>query len=130
MTRSKIVYFDIFIYFTADLNEQKIYWTEYINGNIKSANLDGSDVQLITSGLDYPFGIDVHNNDIYFTEYHIKLYKQSKSPGSSKILIHTYAPPMYSVKVYQHHMRTYNVIMVVINTLVSSFQIKAFHIYY
>ena len=33
-----------------DLIEQRIYWTEYHNNSIKSAKVDGSDVQLITSG--------------------------------------------------------------------------------
>jgi hypothetical protein len=46
--------------------------------------VDGSDVQLITSGLSGPMGIDIHDNEIYFTEYQRgKIYKQAKSPGSS-----------------------------------------------
>jgi hypothetical protein len=124
MTRSKIVYFSIFIYFIADLIEQRIYWTDRLNQSIKSAKVDGSDVQLITSGLTGPVGIELHNNDIYFTEHHGKLYKQSKSPGSSKILIHSDAPHMFDVKVYQKYTRTYNVIKLCISTLVSSLSVE------
>jgi hypothetical protein len=54
-----------------------MYWTDYRNDSIKSAKVDGSDVQLITSGLMGPVGIELHNNDIYFTEAKGKLYKQS-----------------------------------------------------
>ena len=98
-------------------------------GYIKSAKVDGSDVQLITSGLSGPLGIDIHDNEIYFTEWSLgKIYKQTKSPGSSKILIHSDTPYMMSVKVYKGT-GTYNVIKLDINTSVSSFQIKVLQIY-
>ena len=124
ITRSWIVYFYIFIYSIVDLIEQRIYWTDYHNNSIKSAKVDGSDVQLITSGLMEPVGIELHNNDIYFTEAIGKLYKQSKSPGSSKILIHSDALHMFDVKVYQKYIRTYNVIKLCISTLVSSLSVE------
>ena len=111
------------------MNEQRIYWTDSSLGYIKSAKLDGSDVQLIISGLSSPLGIDIHDNDIYFTEWDGKMYKLSKSPGSSKILIHSDTPYMVSVKEYKDT-GTYNVIKLVINTSVSSFQIKVLQIYY
>jgi hypothetical protein len=102
------------------LNEQRIYWTDSTLGYIKSAKVDGSDVQLITSGLSGPLGIDIHDNEIYFSEYpRGKIYKQAKSPGSSKILIHSDTPYMMSVKVYKGT-GTYNGIKLGINTLVSS----------
>ena len=110
------------------MNEQRIYWTDYWHGHIKSAKLDGSDVQLITSGLSEPYGIDVHNNYIYFTEQRGRLYKQSKYPGSSKIQLHSDTPYMRDVKAYKEAGR-YNVIEVYISTLVSSFQIKVLQIY-
>jgi hypothetical protein len=86
--------------------------------------VDGSDVQLITSGLTRPVAIELHNNDIYFTEYIGKLYKQSKSPESSTILIHSDAPHIFDVKVYQKYIRTYNVIKLGISTLVSSLSVE------
>jgi hypothetical protein len=84
------------------LTEKRIYWTDFALGYIKSATLDGSDVQLITSGLNKPTGIDVHDNHIYFTEWSGNLYKQSKSPGSSKTPLHSDTPYMESVKVYKY----------------------------
>jgi len=110
----------IFIYFIADLTEQRIYWTEYVGGYIKSAKLDGSDVQLITSELSKPYGIDIHDNYIYFTENNGRIYKQSKSPGSSKIQLHSDTAYMKGVKVYKGT-GTYNVIELDISTLVSSY---------
>ena len=86
-----------------DLIEQRIYWTDLRNNSIKSAKVDGSDIQPITSGILEPLGIDLHNNDIYFTDQSGKLYKQSKSPGSSKILIHNNTQIIFDVKVYQKY---------------------------
>ena len=122
-------FFYIFIYFIADLTENRIYWTDFLLGYIKSAKLDGSDVQLITRGLSNPTGIDVHDNHIYFTEWSGNLYKQSKSPGSSIIPLHSDTPNMESVKVYKEP-GTYNIIALIINTLVSICQINVLHIYY
>ena len=116
----KYFQFYILINSIADLNEQRIYWTDSSLGYINSAKLDGSDVQLIISGLSSPFSIDIHDNEIYFTEWtRGKLYKQAKSPGSSKILIHSDTPYMMGVKVYKDT-GTYNVIKLGINTSVSS----------
>ena len=102
------------------MTEQRIYWTEYVGGYIKSAKLDGSDVQLITSELSKPYGIDIHDNYIYFTENNSRLCKQSKSPGSSKIQLLSDTPYMKGVKVYKGT-GTYNVIELDISTLVSSY---------
>jgi hypothetical protein len=126
MTRSYCLFLHLRFFVFADLIEQRIYWTDVSLSHIKSAKVDGSDVQLITNGLTYPTGIEVHNNDIYFTEYYGKLYKQSKFPGSSKILIHTDTPFIWGVKVYQNGIRTYNVIKLVTGTLVSTLQIYCF----
>ena len=125
MTRSYRLFLHLRFFFT-DLIEQRIYWTDYTLNYIKSAKLDGSDVQLITSEVTNPMGIEVHNNDIYFTEYNGKLYKQSKFPGSSKILIHTDTPHMWGMKIYQSDTRTYTVIKLVTGTLASSLQIFCF----
>ena len=94
-----------------------------------SAKLDGSEIQLIASGISDPFGVDIHDNFIYFTGNNGRLYKQSKSTGSSKIQIHFDTPDMMSVKVYQKDLRTYNVMKLVIKSLLSSFQIKVLCIY-
>jgi hypothetical protein len=107
-----------------------MYWTDSTLGYIKSAKVDGSDVQLITSGLSPPMGIDIHDNELYFSEWKLgKVYKQPKSPGSTKILIHSDTSYMMSVKVYKGA-GMYNVIKLGINTSVSSFQIKVLQIYY
>lgn len=94
-----------------------------------SAKLDGSDIQLITSDLYIPSGIDIHDDYIYFTANNGRLYKQSKSPGSSKIQLNFDIQNMRGVKVYQKDMRTYNVMKLVIRSLLSSFQIQALYIY-
>jgi hypothetical protein len=46
-------YWDIEI----DLFDQRIYWTDYANGSILSAEFDGSDVTTELSGLTNPYGL-------------------------------------------------------------------------
>ena len=93
-----------FIYFTADLKEQRIYWTDNDYAHIMSAKVDGSEVEVITSGLSEPRGITVHDNDIYFSATQgglYNLYKQSKSQGSSKIQIHSETPYIKDIHVFK-----------------------------
>jgi hypothetical protein len=69
-----------------------------------SAKVDGSEVQVITSGLSEPRGITVHDNDIYFSATQgglYNLYKQSKSQGSSKIQIHSETPYIKDIHVFK-----------------------------
>ena len=47
----------------------KLYWTDWSRDTIGCANLDGSNVQTLVTGLDYPWGItlDVAGGKIYWT---------------------------------------------------------------
>ena len=52
-----------------DVAGGKMYWTDSISGNIQRANLDGTQVEDILTGLDYPkeIALDVANDKIYWT---------------------------------------------------------------
>jgi hypothetical protein len=51
-----------------DPTMQRIYWTDYVRGEIRSANYDGSDVVIEIGGLENPFGLALEieevNNDL------------------------------------------------------------------
>lgn len=53
-----------------DVEGDKLYWTNVTEGTIKSAGLDGSNVQTVLSGLDLPRGIaiDPTTNILYWVE--------------------------------------------------------------
>ena len=42
-----------------DLPDQKLYWTEPIDGRIRRSNLDGSDIETVLTGLTNPFMLDI-----------------------------------------------------------------------
>ncbi|VXD18410.1 putative Peptidylamidoglycolate lyase [Marinoscillum sp. 108] len=53
-----------------DLGANKIYWTDFSNGNVGRSNLDGSGVENILTSQTSPFGLDIDltNGKIYFVE--------------------------------------------------------------
>jgi hypothetical protein len=46
-----------------DPYNQRIYWTDYVRGEIRSANYDGSGLAIEVSGLDSPFGLALEFGD-------------------------------------------------------------------
>ena len=66
--------------------ESKIYWLEQGSDKVRCANLDGSNVQdLVTTGLDQPFGIalDVSDDKIYWTDWKTDTIKRANLNGTN-----------------------------------------------
>ena len=70
----------------AEAAESKIYWIEQGSKKVRCANLDGSNVQdLITTGLDKPFGIalDVSDDKVYWTDWKTDTIKRANLNGTN-----------------------------------------------
>ena len=52
-----------------DWEAGKIYWTDVLGCRIQRANLDGSGVENVVSGLNQPVGITVHEGKVYWADY-------------------------------------------------------------
>ncbi|OGF54154.1 MAG: hypothetical protein A2Z21_07220 [Candidatus Fraserbacteria bacterium RBG_16_55_9] len=54
-----------------DLAQGKLYWAESFGGKIRRANLNGTDVEDILTGLDGPAGLelDLAAGMVYWTEH-------------------------------------------------------------
>ena len=50
-----------------DLSDAKVYWTE-VSGRIRRANLDGSNVEGVATGLGTPMGLVVFDGTVYWME--------------------------------------------------------------
>lgn len=65
----------------------KMYWTDWpsVTAHIKRANLDGSGVETLLSGLSGPWGIalDVAAGKMYWTEFSTKKIRRADLDGSS-----------------------------------------------
>lgn len=67
------------------LHAQKIYWTDVGNDKIQRANLDGSAVQDLVTGLNFPFGIalNVAAGKMYWTDFSNGKIQRANLDGSS-----------------------------------------------
>ncbi len=72
-----------------DENADKIYWTDFTEDNIGRADLDGTNQEIVVSGITSPVGIfvDVVNSKLYWIEDNA--IKRSNLDGSSSGLVAT-----------------------------------------
>lgn len=76
--------------YVIDLTEQRLYWINY-DGDIKSVNVDGSDVKTIASTNNqslYDFAINVLGSKIYYAAVK-KLVMMSKAQVSTTTVLYT-----------------------------------------
>ena len=82
---------------TIDFDESRLFWAEYGAHMIYSSALDGSDISVVASSETdsvvhvpgtYPWGIAVHNQDVYWGNFHGRsLQRCSKKGGSVETLL-------------------------------------------
>ena len=62
----------------------KIYWIDVDRGKIQRANLDGSGVEDLVEGLDFPFdlALDVAAGKMYWTDFHTNKIQRANLDGS------------------------------------------------
>ncbi|MFQ5478573.1 MAG: CARDB domain-containing protein [Candidatus Binatia bacterium] len=73
-----------------DVEGGALYWTDYFNNDIHRANLDGSNVTRILSGLEVPRGIDldVAAGKVYWTEgFGDKIMRANLDGSGSELLV-------------------------------------------
>ena len=68
-----------------DMADRKIYWTGWSTGNVQRANLDGTNVVQLVSGLREPAGIalDLQNNKMYWAEARAGRIQRANLDGSN-----------------------------------------------
>ncbi len=69
----------------ANATENKIYWVDADRGILYRANLDGSEIEQIRTGLGEPYNIalDVSNSKVYWIEYGSGKIRRANLDGSS-----------------------------------------------
>ena len=72
---------------TRIVHAQKIYWTELLLGEIKCADLDGGNMEVLYGGLNYPyfFELDEADSSIYSAENYNTVVHVSHMDGSGLI---------------------------------------------
>lgn len=72
-----------------DYDKQKIYFVDGGTKNIEFMNFDGTERKTVISGLGHPFGLDINENKVFWTDWDTRaLHIADKLTGkNSKILI-------------------------------------------
>lgn len=76
-------------------SQTKIFWGDNSNGQILSANLDGSNLQVIASGLNFPEGIDVdtEGGKVYFMDGGTTLNRMNLDGSNREVIISGLSSP-------------------------------------
>uniref|UniRef100_UPI001BFC8773 MBG domain-containing protein n=1 Tax=Echinicola shivajiensis TaxID=1035916 RepID=UPI001BFC8773 len=75
--------------FALDLANNKIYWSQFVSGKIRRANLDGTIAEDIISSTNDPFEVwvDNFNNKLFWASYNNKTFSSSNLDGTNKVQI-------------------------------------------
>jgi len=78
-----------------EVSNNLMWWTEYNDGKINKANLNGSNATTVIDGFaNQPWGLDVAEGKIYWSEYIDKVIKYSDDDGTSvNVLVATEETP-------------------------------------
>lgn len=77
-------------FYFLDWTEKRVYWISYY-GDIKSVNVDGSDLSTVVSvnaGSNDYFALGVMGNYIYFGDNNNQLVMINKAQGSTPTVLH------------------------------------------
>ncbi|CAH1130397.1 unnamed protein product [Ceutorhynchus assimilis] len=88
---------------TIDHSTGKLYWTDGVQKSINLINVDGTGRKTLLSGisLPYPYGIDVFENDIYWSDWMKKcIEKANKLTGENRTTVVRNIPDAMGIKVF------------------------------
>ncbi|XP_013781727.1 low-density lipoprotein receptor-related protein 2-like [Limulus polyphemus] len=98
-----------------DFMKDRLYWCDALLAHIQHANLDGTDVQTISSSMvRHPFSLVIHNEWLYVTDWKLDaVLKMNKDTGADKEIMvtaeegnHFYGIKIFSAKnqkINPHH---------------------------
>lgn len=90
-----------------DYASRKLYWSDEMTSAIESVNLDGSDRKMILLTTGHPFGLDVHNGFVYWTDWtRHELLRAKITDPSSEAVLRTGLEGVMEVRVYDSKRQT------------------------
>lgn len=92
----------VFLLFSSDFVGKRVYWMEFITGDLKSTLYNGSDVktEVITNILYQNQDIDIGEDYVFYTSS-TNILKVHKSSGQIPTVIHTEPIQIYGVFFYK-----------------------------
>lgn len=85
----------------ADITNQRLYWTNEGSQNIQSMTSGGKEIKTVVSYSHYPYGIQIYNNLIYWSQTRNGIVKKvDNSGGSYNSWYYTRPYNLLALKVY------------------------------
>ena len=84
-----------------DYNARKLYWADARTDSIECVDFNGSNRTVILQGVTHPFGLDVHDGFIYWTDWSSKdIQRTSISNPSSVAVLRSGLEGLMEIRVY------------------------------
>ena len=83
-----------------DFNTHKLYWCDARTNVIGRMNFDGSLSQVLYRSLSHPFGLDVHHDQLYWTDWKKTSIFQGSKYGGRKTVLKEETEYLYGVRIY------------------------------
>lgn len=90
-----------------DYQSRKLYWADAWTDYIECAEFDGSNRTVIVKGLTHPFGLDVDNGFVYWTDWRSEnIQRASISDPSSLVVLRSGLKYLMEIRVYDPKRQT------------------------
>lgn len=86
---------------SVDYTSGKLYWADARSDTIECVDLDGSNRKVVLQNMTHPFGLDVYNGFIYWTDWTSKDIRRAKiNDPSSVVVLRTGLEGLMEIRVY------------------------------
>lgn len=90
-----------------DYQARKLYWADARTDYIECAEFDGSNRTVIVKSLTHPFGLDVDNGFVYWTDWRSEnIQRASISDPSSLVVLRSGLKYLMEIRVYDPKRQT------------------------
>uniref|UniRef100_A0A4W3HU78 Low-density lipoprotein receptor-related protein 2 n=1 Tax=Callorhinchus milii TaxID=7868 RepID=A0A4W3HU78_CALMI len=87
-------------FITIDIKESYLYWGVTSTGLIERGNVNGTNRMTVVSDLSHPWGIAVHGNFLYYTDYAYEVIERVDLTTHEKVAMRDNTPGLKCLKVH------------------------------
>uniref|UniRef100_A0A671UNK4 Low density lipoprotein receptor-related protein 2b n=1 Tax=Sparus aurata TaxID=8175 RepID=A0A671UNK4_SPAAU len=88
-------------FIAADISTQKLYWGVAGSGVIECGTMDGVTRVTVVSGLSHPWGLEIHENHLYYTDLDFEVIERvDKDSGANMVVMRSGMSGLHAIKVH------------------------------
>ncbi|XP_066603816.1 low-density lipoprotein receptor-related protein 4 [Prorops nasuta] len=86
---------------TLDYDKKRLYWVDGATKKIEYSGFNGENRTVLIRGLSHPFGMAIHKNQIYWTDWEsMSIYRADKDTGANQNVVRSGISKLMDIRVF------------------------------